>query len=198
MKKYTSIILIFIVIIIGFYTGFYLYKIKHLNNDNNINIGEETIEDECTILGELEEKGQIISTNNDENKVSPNCIITLKIYYKKCGHLVEKKEIINNTEVNLTQSEIQEKFNDWELQKFTSKEIVLYKEVNEYCGEHYMLKEKDGYVAVFKLDENKNEEFIENTDIATKYLTENDYEKIKNKIYVYSKKELSKTLEDFE
>ena len=120
------------------------------------------------------------------------------IYYRKCGHLVESKKNIEEGEVNLTEEELKKKFPDWELQKFTSSEIVLYKEVDEFCNEHYLLKEKDGTIAVFSLDENNNEKLERKTNISTNYLEEGDLEKLRSGIYINSKKELNKALEDFE
>ena len=61
-----------------------------------------------------------------------------------------------------------------------------------------MIKEKDGNIAIFKLDPINNQTFLEDTEIATEYLAEEDLEKIKQGITVYTKKELNKTIEDFE
>lgn len=200
MKKYSIITIILIGIILGFLTGLYLYKIKQIDTqEQSIKIAE-TIEDECTQFAELNDRGELdlISTNNGEDKTSPNCVLTIKIYYNSCGHLIENKENIKETEVNMTEEELKEKFSEWEVQKFTPTEIVLYKEVDEFCDEHYLLKEKDGYIAIFKLDENNNQTFLELTDISIEYLTEEDLEKIQSGITIYTKKELNKTIEDFE
>lgn len=199
MKKYTIIAIIALGIILGFLTGMYLYKINQIDYNSKEQIAK-TVEDECTILAELndQELENLITTSSEEEKASPNCIITLKIYYNKCEHLLESKQKIEDTEVNLTEEELKERFSDWEVQKFTPTEIVLYKEVNEFCNEHYLLKEKDGYIAIFKLDENNNQTFLELTDISTQYLTEEDLKKIQEGIAIYTKKELNKTLEDFE
>ena len=195
MKKYAFLIII-IVMTLGFFTGSYLYKINRIEkNENNMRIGE-LIEDECTAITEY--GTDLISTNSKEQKISPNCTIVLKIYFKKCGHLNESKKNIEEADVNLTEEELKAKFPDWELQKFTPSEIVLYKEINEFCNEHYVLKEKDGNIVVFSLDENNNEKLEETTSISTKYLEEEDLEKLKSGIHIISKKELNKTLEDFE
>lgn len=61
-----------------------------------------------------------------------------------------------------------------------------------------MLKEEEGNIAVFKLDENDNQIFLEKTEIATEYLPKEDLENIKQGILIYTKKELNKILEDFE
>ena len=198
MRKYI-IMLILIGIILGFFTGIYLYKINQINiNDLEQKIA--IIEDECTEIAELEDSGELdlIITNSEEEKVSPNCILILKVYYDKCGHLIEKKENIKETEVNLTEEELQSKLPEWEVQKFTSTEIVLYKEVNEFCNQHFLLKEEEGYISIYKLNKDNSTEFFRMTEIPTEYLAEDDLKQIKDGIKIYTEKELNRALEDFE
>lgn len=199
MKKYTIIAIVAVGIFLGFLTGLYLYKLNQIDYSEQVIIAE-TIEDDCTVLTELndEELSNIVQTNNDEEKTSPNCIITLKIYYETCEHLIESRKNIGEAEVNMTEEELKQRFIDWELQKFTSDEIVLYKEVKDFCNEHFLLKEEDGYVAIYKLNKNENAEFYKTTEISIEYLAEKDLEQIKKGIKVYTEKELNKTLEDFE
>lgn len=198
MKKIIWTVFIIIAIVIGFYIGTYIYKAKIENN--NSEVIAEKIEDDCTEIGKLIKNGEldIVETNNEEEKVSPNCEVIFKIYYQDCGHIIEKKETIKEADVNLTEDELKEKFPEWELQKFTSKEIILYKEVSQFCNEHYMLKEDNGYIALYQIDKENNEKLIKVTDIPTIYLEYSEQEKIKDGIMVYTKKELSKTVEDYE
>lgn len=183
----------------GFLTGIYLYKINKIDKDEK-DIIAETIEDECTAIGELgkEEFEDFVKTNSEEEKTSPNCVITLKIYHEACEHLIETRQSIEEAEVNMTEEELKERFKDWEVQKFTPTEIVLYKEVNEFCNEHYLLKDENGYITIYRLDESENAEFFNTTEVSTEYLAPEDLEKIKDGIKVYTDKELNKTLEDFE
>lgn len=199
MKKYTIIAIVTVGIVLGFLTGLYLYKINQIDYSEK-RIIAETIEDKDAAIVELNdsELSNLIETNNTEEKTSPNCIITLKIYYEVCEHLIETRKNIEEAQVNLTEEELKQKFNNWEVQKFTSNEIVLYKEVNEFCDEHFLLKEEDGYITIYKLDENQNAEFFQTTEISTEYLAEEDLEQIRNGIKIYTQKELNKTLEDFE
>jgi hypothetical protein len=180
---------------LGFGVGFYLYRIDELkNNESNNQISDELVDDECTKLADI-----ISTVNTQETKVSPNCTLTVKILYKQCNHLIETSQKINDQSlINLTQEEFEKKYDEWEVQKFTSSEIVIYKEIDDFCNEHYKLKDKDGYVTIYKIDKNNNEIFQEQTSIKIKYLTDKDIENIKNGILVYTKKELNKTLEDFE
>ena len=197
MRKYLVSLIVLIIITLGFFTGTFIYKINTSNKQNKYQVAE-LIEDECTYLGEIAYQDGLVSASSSEEKTSPNCMIVLKMYYKKCGHIVEKKKEIEEAYVNLTEEELSKKISDWEIQRFTPTEIVLYKEIDDFCKEHYVLKEKEGNIAIFSLDENNNETFLETTDISTKYLTREDLDRIKNGIVINSKKELNETLEDFE
>ena len=85
------------------------------------------------------------------------------------------------------------------MQKFTSSEIVLYKEINDFCNEHYRLKDLDGNIAIYELDKDRDEiKLLEVTDIWTEYLTEIDLIELEKGIEVYTKQELNKVLQDFE
>lgn len=187
LKKYVIIIIV-VGIILGFLTGLYLYKINQMkdNKSGQINQGEnnviEKIADENT--------DNSVNTNNEEKKVSPNCVLILKVYYNKCEHLIENKKNIEEVEVNMTEQELRERFEGWEVQRFTPTEIVLYKEIDEFCDEHYLLKEKDGYIAVYKLDKEDKPTLIQITEISTQYLAEQDLEEIKNGIKIFTKGEL--------
>lgn len=198
MKKSTIVFIIILIAALGFATGFYLYKINKIDKESNIIA--ETIEDDCTEIARLIEEGKtdILQTNSDETKVSPNCEIILKVYYSVCGHIIEKKQAVKESEVNLTEDEIRKKFPDWELQKFTSSEIVLYKEIKRFCGEHYILKEQNGYIAIFQINEDKTQNLLQVTNISLDYLTQEDSENIKAGIIINSKKDLNKALEDYE
>lgn len=191
VKKSVLIIFLILLLAIGFFIGINIFK------PNKKISYQELIDDECTEYEILQEK-KILETNSNEEKISPNCEITFKIYYSECNHIIEKKEIIDKENVNYTEEELRTKFSDWEVQKFTADEIVLYKEVADFCNEHFLLKENNGYIAIYSLDKENKTHIIENTDIAVEYLEEEDKKQIKNGIKVYTKKNLNKTIEDFE
>lgn len=198
MKKYAIIIII--ALVLGFLVGVYLYRINYSEKeDDNLKIAQK-VEDECTDFAELEFNGMLetIITNGQEEKVSPNCLLTLKIYYKKCGHLIEKSQNIEQNLVNLTEEQLRKQLPEWEIQKFTPEQIVLYKELDDFCNEHYKLKIENGYIRIYKLDEQNNEKLLKSTDISSEYLTKDDLEELKNGVEIYTKKELNKTIEDFE
>ena len=76
--------------------------------------------------------------------------------------------------------------------------MILYREVDGECGEHYLVKEKDGKVVVYKILENGEEQEYETTQISTDYLTDTDKIEMQNGIRVNGQQELNQLIEDFE
>ena len=171
------------------------------NEKNEIEISE-VILDECTDEYEYEhslEKDAIEEANaNEEEKVSPKTIIIFNKYYMGCEHTISRYEKAGEELVNFTKEEFQEKYKEWTIEKFSSQEIVLRKEFKGQCGEHYMLRDEDGRVVVYTLEENGDETLLEKTEIPTEYLTETDMINMENGLIVYGKESLNQLLEDFE
>jgi len=137
-------------------------------------------------------------TSGEEETISPNAFLTLKTYYNACDHTKEETTTIPTELVNLNKSEVQEKYRDWKLEKFNKNQIVLMKNESGICGEHYELKEKDGYIIVYNLDEHGEESLYMATKIAVEYLPQTDKHALEKGIYLYGKEDLNEILQDFE
>lgn len=193
MQKYAIIPVIIIGAIASFFIGFYLFKISNVEKEQT----------QAMLLGESnttnKEEYISIRVNTSEDKITPNTTIIKKVYYIDCEHIKQEEEKPLKNLINMTKSEFQVEYIGWEIQRFTNNEVVIYKEIYDYCGEHYLIKEENGKIVVYKIDNNdKKIEKVEETEIETSYLTEADLKKIKKGIKVYSKKEINKILEDFE
>lgn len=207
MKKTYILAIIFAIIILGITAGIYFYlsnsrnKTANMNIQNEVNKVSEKIEDECTEeYNELNnnKNTDILETNSSEEKISPNCLITLKKNYNKCGHTTKEYVDVSSDLVNKTKNDLQNKYEGWEIEKFSPTEISLYKEFDGECGEHYILKEDNGKIVIYRINEEGEEEIYETTEIAVDYLTEDDKENIKNGIKVNGQEELNQLIEDFE
>ena len=64
----------------------------------------------------------------------------------------------------------------------------MYKEIDEFCNEHFLLKEDNGYISIYKLDENEKEKHYQTTEIPIEYLALDDIQKIRKGIKIYTKK----------
>lgn len=195
MKKYIISAAI-LALMLSFILGLYLYKL----NRENEKIAFDTKYGEAQVENILKEAENLIQeTSKDKNITTPNTKIIEKKYYKDCDHLVEEKNKINPNLVNKDESEIQTQYIGWEIQKFSQNEVVVYKEVNDFCDEHYLLKDVEGEIVVYRLDKyNVPKEVMQETGIQTKYLSEIDVENLKEGIKVCGKEKLSLQLEDFE
>ena len=204
MKKSWIIILALLIIIIGIIAGLSIYNKneKSKNNiiENEINTISEKVTDECTEeYEEIEMQAKLdIETNSSEEKISPNCLITLKRYYNECQHTINEYIDIPQNLVNGTQEDLEKEYPNWEIQKYSSNEIILYREFDSNCGQHFVLRNDNGKITIYKINEETQEEVYERTEISVEYLTETDKVEIQNGIRVNGIEELNPLIEDFE
>lgn len=147
---------------------------------------------------EQEEKSNIVKVSSNEEKTTPNTTITFETYYNKCGHVKINKKTIDKDDVNKSLNEIKEKYNDYSIESFNKDEIVLKKEVDKLCDDHYIVREDDGYISVYNVDENGNETLKNRTDILTKYLPNEDIDLLKKGIKANGANKLDEILSDYE
>ena len=127
-----------------------------------------------------------IETLARETKISPNAKIIKKEYYKKCDHLKRDIEDVQKQLINKSE------------EGYSPNEIVIYKEYDGICGDHYIVKEHNGVIGIYKLDSVGNEIFVEDTELQIQYLPEIDIIKLKEGITALGQAELNSVLEDFE
>lgn len=204
MKKSWIIILALAIIIIGGISGIAIYNKKENRErnivENEINEISELVTDECIEeLEQVEEQSkEEIEANSNEEKVSPNALLILKRYYKECNHTINEYIDIPQNLVNKTQEDVIKEYPNWEIQKYSSTEIILYKEFESACGQHFILRSNNGKIIIYKVNENNEEEIYQETEISTDYLTETDKIEIEKGISVNGVEELNQLIEDFE
>ena len=160
---------------------------------------QEEIYDEC--IDEYEEMVQsntlVEETSSEGEKISPNCSIIFKRHYNDCGHTIEQYSSIPTELVNKTEEDLREQYQGWTVEEFSRNQIILSRDFDSECGEHYILREKDGKVVVY-LKTGDTEELVEETDIATEFLTETDRIELQNGIEANGRVELNQLIEDYE
>lgn len=192
VKKTIFIILgIILVVVCGMFIGFKMYdNAENEYNkafDNNMLTQEDNIE--ITSL-------EVVS--EEEEKTTPNTLIIYRTYYTKCKHYIQEYEDIDASLVNLNEDELKEKCREWDIEKFSSKEIEMSKEEEAFCNQHYKLILENNVIVIYNVDENGIETEYEQTGITTEYLTQEDIFKLTTGIYVYGKENLTSTIEDYE
>ena len=183
--------------------GIYAYNNGGISETNIIN--EER-------LAEINEREEIENTNNENEvkqnelvatsvskmKMSPNASVTEKRYYKKCDHLIREVKDIPIGLVNKGEEEIRSYYAEWKVEKCSNNEVVVYKEFEGICDEHYVIKDNNGILAIYRENDENVQEWQEDTSIETGYLPEKDIEEFKVGVKVEGKTNLYDFLEDYE
>lgn len=168
--------------------------------ENDIDELSEKVTDDCTQEWEyLERQAKIdIEANSSEEKISPTGSMTLKRYYEQCEHTINEYIDIPQELVNKTKEDLQKQYENWEIEQFSSNNIILYREFDSSCGQHYILRNDNGKITIYLVTENNEEQIYEHTEISIEYLTDKDKAEIENGIRVNGKEELYQKIEDFE
>lgn len=200
MNKRRIVLFSFIVLvlaIVGGIIGFIVTKNNNSKIDTELELSEK-VTDECTEEYLQMAKEDTETANAEDEKVSPNATLILKKYYKKCKHSIEDKIELPKELINKTKEELQNEYSKWEIEEFSAEKIILKQEYDEECGEHYVLRDNMGIIAIYKVNEKGEESLLDETEIATEYLTQEDLQKIQEGFYINGREELNKILEDFE
>ena len=162
-------------------------ELQFLNESNkNILEREENISNE------------ILEASSVEEKILPTAEFAMKKVYNECGHFKFEYAELPQELVNLTEEELKDYYKDWEIEEFSQARVILAKEINSLCDEHFIIKLGEKYVQVFHLEADGNLVLYETTDISREYLPEEDIKKLEEGVYVFGEGKLNSVLEDFE
>lgn len=180
---------------VGVAIGVYFYE-QDRTKDSNMPTKQLASTEQSQNENKIEK--QAVSTSTTEIKASPNCTITEKQYFKGCDHLVKEIKEIPEEWINYTEEQVKKEYANWKLESFTNNQIIVSQEKEGYCGKHYIVRENGDVLGIYTLDETGKETFQENTDIAIRYLTEEDLMRVKQGIKAIGDDQLHSVLEDFE
>ena len=195
-KRVFFISLVILAVVSGIVAYFVTKSNKTPKIADNNNYISEKIEDECT--EEYVEEQNATAVTSVEERVSANAILILKKYYIQCDHTINEYVELPKELVNMTKDEVQKHYPDWEVIGFEKGKVILYKEFDEVCGEHFKLRVENGKVVVYIVDNDGNESLYEKTNISSEYLTETDLINMQDGLEIYGKEELNQIIEDFE
>ena len=153
-----------------------------LNSLNSIKISENKIKE----------------TSSSKEKTTPNTLFIFETHFLKCCHNEIQKSKIEKEDINKTEEELKEKYIGWNIKKFSTDEVYLYREEDRICKNHSVVKENNGKISVYSLDQNGNETLKTETNILTKYLPEEDVDFLKKGIKASNETEIQNILSDFE
>lgn len=180
-------IIIYGIIIFGLSIGigFYYSNLWKANNISDSNQNKNV-------------QANVVQTISEDEKVSYNATFALKKYYKECGHFKFNYSELPKEIINLTKDELKKLYPDWNIEKFSKTEVVLSKDIDEMCDEHFVLRLGDENIDIYRNLNNGDEKLYKTTNISKDYLTDIDLQKLEEGIYVYGIGNLNSAIEDFE
>ncbi len=201
-KKWIICIIIAVVLGLAAGIGFAIFS-SNSNKTEGLDIlsekelaGENTYNENSVV--DNENTVNILETSATEESISPNAVITKRIYYTACDHLTKETEEVPEDLVNKTEEDVENEFVGWEIEEFSPTEIVLYKEMSGNCGEHYFVQEHNGVIGIYTIDEYGVKTLKEDTEIMTQYLPEEDLQNLRAGVEIVGYTKLTEFLEDYE
>jgi len=182
-----------ILIVVGLVAYFYIANNK--TERNNMSASKYSLENDNKHKINTPPKAAPVSSS--EEKITPNTEIIYKYYYELDDKSVEEKEQAPYYMINLDKEELVEKYSDWEIKNFSSKQVVMEKTLKEKSPLYYRIGEKDGYIAVYYEKPVNGISLKEITDTPISALPKDEQERIKKGIEVYGEDELIRMLEDY-
>ncbi|WIV10745.1 hypothetical protein [Proteiniborus sp. MB09-C3] len=202
----STIILLVGLTAIGTFAGYYI-GLRKVNEkpqppiedvkDNKSNANEEKTNNTKINDEKDHEAGSL-----NEERIGPNTILEYVTYYTECNHEIVETSELEKHMVNMTKETfegyIKGSHPKWEVESFSHEKVIVKIEKNHLCQNHYVIGEKNGKIAVFRIGENGEwvvERIYEDSPLSL--LKQIDQEKIEKGIITNSKEELDDTLENY-
>jgi len=154
--RYIIIITVFLVISFSYGVLKTFLSIKEPNKNTNIN----NIEHNVSQISEM--------------KLNPGAKLIYTTYYIKCNDEIIQEKTIDDELIGCTKSELEQLEKDWNIVNFTPDEVSLIREIDDICDNHYYIGIHNGYVAFFQGIPDIKSVLIEQTDIISDTLREDD------------------------
>lgn len=178
-----------LIFVFSFGIGYYCSTIWKMNKQQQT---------ESLIEANLIKNENVIETSQIDERISYNAEFALKKYFDECGHFSFKYAELPKELINKTRMQIEELYDEWEIEEFSKDHLVLSQEINSICEEHYLIKLVDNNVQIFHVGNGASLSLYKETDISKEYLTSEDIQTLEEGILVYGAGKLNSIIEDFE
>jgi len=162
--------------------------------------GQEDI-DKRTDISKL----ALAEKENDEEEetvapvISPETDIIFNRFYTLCKDVVVEKRKPFKEEIGSDISGIRARFNDWDVEEFSEIQVVLKKEIDNYCSNHYIVQEQGGLVTIYiPVEEKEGLEVLNQTSIKVSSLHPALQEEIEEGLVVDSLEQVEILMESWE
>lgn len=106
------------------------------------------------------EASEAVAAEADNVRISDNATVRWEYEYEMCGHTVVVETPVDDKMSGLTFTQLQQAYPDERIVLFDMNEVVLRRSFPCYCPEHYMLKEFEGELAIFRTKTGTDEQRV--------------------------------------
>lgn len=196
-KTWIWVVILILGIVFAIVMAIYTYNRGSISDVNIVNTQKlAEVENQENSYNEM--MNEVVETSSTNTNISPNAVVIQKRYYKGCDHLIRETVEIPEELINQDENSLKEYYSDWKVEQYSPTELVIYKEFKGICNEHYVIKEHNGVLGIFVENDEKVQEWQEDTEIEVQYLPEEDIEEFKVGVRVVGKMNLITFLEDYE
>lgn len=123
--------------------------------------------------------------------------IIYQYFYTKDAITKEVEEPVPDFLEGLNREQMQSIYNGWQIVYFSPEKVILRCSVEGTSSEVFLLKEYQGFLAVFEEDISKKMRLKELTDVPVSVLPETERNQLAEGIYVLGEENLVRLLSDF-
>lgn len=200
LKNFFIVVAFIFGLSMGMYYGISSNKVEKLDVKKPL----DSVQD--VIIKNVQNENETESIENEnleeaiakEERISPYAKMIIEKKFLKCGHTTYNSLDVPKELINLNKEELEKKYSGWNVTEFSEDEFTLYREIDANCDDHYVLKEEDGYIAVYNELTDEISNLVEKTEIDINLLREEDKNELQEGIKIYGKEELTSLMEDFE
>ncbi len=140
------------------------------------------------------EKGTAYLSYRLENQ----SVLIFERHYAKCNDVLSDESAMTHFHLGKTRADMELAYPRWRLTDFTPEKVVFRKEIDGYCPMHYIIKEKEGYLAVYRSHKETGELYIEDElNVRFDWLERDVQEQIRNGLVVDTAEEVEQLVENW-
>ncbi|KPU28001.1 hypothetical protein TR13x_01240 [Caloranaerobacter sp. TR13] len=200
MKKISKVAFVtfaFSLLLISFIYGYNVGNKKAIKKPQK----ELTIKGTENNIVDYKDDSNVESVEKEEKIIGPNTVIEYINYYKKCNdtltQIVEPEKAIINLNEEDYKKYLETDHPNWQLLSFSNEKVIVKRELDRYCPNHYIISVKDNKIAIFKFNDMGEKVLVEIINKSVSTLKEIDQKRLKKGIVVDSEEEIGDIIENF-
>lgn len=207
----------FVLLLSGFLYGFFTNEGQEqndLNPNNEAKSPDIAIEERTDDTGSQnpsgDAHGQTEELDREINNTLPvvesdivtnNTKLIFKTYYERTRDTIKQEKNVPTVMVGLSLDELEgylkNNYHGWTVRELNKDYVELYQVSSQISPNHYVIKNYNGYISVFQVNEDGNLKLLNQTEIPVSALSHVDQQKMQEGIVVKGKEGINQILEDY-